>query len=197
VVAFADPTELEQYLGESFDITEEDRAGVMLDMASAMIRAYTGQQITAGTSTESFEDAWVRPIQLRNFPVNSITSVELDGVVESPSGYSFTSSGLVYRKPSYMTWGYYTTVEVTYEHGYDVVPDDVKAVCLSIAARMMSQATTTARTMGSGGQVTSEQVGSYRVTFADPGEASSRLGSGGMTDDERAILAPYTSFVAA
>ncbi len=64
---------------------------------------------------------------------------------------------------------------VVYTHGFAVIPNDVKGVCLALAARSLQ----------SPDGVNSETVGSYSVSYSRTGGAVSLL------DEERRLLDRY------
>lgn len=182
-MAFCQPAELEDYLGRTLDSTETRQAELALELATSIIQSYTGQQIEAGTSTETFTSG---PVTLRQFPVTAVTSVTVDGVLQNVDDYVLTSSGVLQWKwwmvPAPMYSG---TVVVVYDHGYVDVPADVRAVTLALASRGVGDT--------NAGRVLEEAIGTYRVRYA-----SDTLGSGiSLTDDDKALLAPYTNYAVA
>lgn len=185
-MAFADIFELSDYLGRTVATTEEARAALLLDSATAIIKAYTGQEIEAGTATETF--TWGQVVRLRQFPVTDVVMVDVDGSVKDPDTYTFDSSGMLrwvdWSTPiTNLSTGWIVTVE--YDYGYDPVPADVKAVCLSVAGRAF---------LRDPSGIEREQIGTYVVQYSTAGAGGRGLE---LTDGEKGILAPYTSFVAA
>lgn len=58
-------------------------------------------------------------------------------------------------------------VQVTYSHGFAVIPDDLRAACCLLASGVLSRS-------DDGRTVQSETVGAYSVTFARTSEADDR-----------------------
>jgi len=119
----------------------------LLTVASGMIRRYLGQDITQVTGDVEYVD----PVGgayafLAQLPVQSVLSVETsaDGStwdLVPPENYTVSRRlGIVYAKP-YTGERWPSEPEswrVTYWHGYATVPDELKGVCCSIAARFYS-----------------------------------------------------------
>jgi hypothetical protein len=145
---FATNAELAARLGLTLTEDEGDRADTLLALASGLIQAETGQTIAAVS-----DDELTRPgdysarLRLPERPVVSVTSITLDGVaIVKPDYYldgdelvranwpigsenNFGSSGLGWLGPLY-------TLVITYSHGYETIPELVKAVCLEMVARV-------------------------------------------------------------
>lgn len=99
-----------------------------LERAIQRVCAYTRQGITSGTSTVSLS----YPYTLPQRPVVSITSVtDADGVEITAEEYTLRGQMLVLDSPP-------GVITVTYTHGFTTVPDEIKEVVCSIAARMQA-----------------------------------------------------------
>lgn len=116
------------------------RAELMLDLVSGLVRAELGQALhpvvddvvrVHGTGTEL--------LTLPEVPVGEVASIVEDpdgAATELTSGVDFDWSpdGLLFRLSG--TWRRrYRWYEITYSHGYDEIPDGIKAVVLRVAAR--------------------------------------------------------------
>jgi hypothetical protein len=149
---------------EAFGLTVTSEA---LLRASTRVRSFTGQQISAGTSTVTLRGPVSR---LPQRPVVSVTSVvdSDDAVVE----YEMNGSQITACSTDLLT--------VVYDHGYadGEVPDEVLEIVCTVAARI--DGTSEALTQG----VTQEQSGSASQTF---GMDAFRAVSG-LTSEEKAIL---------
>lgn len=148
-----------------YGVTTTDAA---LRRASTRVRAFTGQQISAGTSTIVVRGPVVR---LPQRPVASVSSVlDEDGVAVSADDWSLNGQTLTLP-----TSGRFT---VEYDHGYGEVPDGVVEVVVTVAARLGS----TDSTVASG--VVQETSGSVNQSFGwDAWKAVS-----GLTTEEKAVL---------
>lgn len=181
--------QLEDYMAQVFDAPTELRALQALEHASAVIRTYTGQDFESATTTETLVYGVDSHLRLSQRPVTAVTSVTVDGLTWSPDLWDFTSDGWLYEPRGAIgrwigSWRG-ATVVVTYTHGYVTVPESVRFVCLTLAARAMENPTMLAR----------EGIGSADASYAQTGF---NLGAGGsLTDNERFILDAYRGVVIA
>lgn len=187
---FATEAELEAYTGTS---VATDRARLLLDMASGAIRAYTNQTISQATTTAVMPGNHSEKLVLPERPVTSVTSVTIGATsLAADTDYVWDGAHTLYRGsrvdgvlsvngPDYLIngWGDWggpgAQVTVVYTHGFAVIPNDVKGVCLALAARSLQ----------SPDGVNSETVGSYSVSYSRTGGAVSLL------DEERRLLDRY------
>lgn len=162
------------------------RAEALLADVSAAVRAYTGQEFTAGTST----DQLVRPrngiVRLPQRPVTAVGTVT--DLNANTLFYTWLQddrvevSGNVPDSFAFEPWrNGITRVFVTYDHGYEEIPGDIIAVVCQIAARALGRSPDEAG-------VTQESIAGYSYTIG------TAAGSGplGMLPDERAVLDRYT-----
>lgn len=161
--------------------------------ASAAVRAYTGQDITAGESTTRIRPTrrslgdltWVLLLPQR--PVTAVTHVkDIDGdevplwrwdgleEIHLPSRAAFPVVNGSWVDPAGRP------LDVTYTHGYDEVPDDIVAVICQVAGRRLGINPGDANTQ-------SEGIGDYRYS------RTSQAGAGvfGLLDDEKTMLNRY------
>lgn len=156
-------------LGRELDIDDEVRSYALLEDASAAVRSYTGQQFTLGTTTKSFKVRCGK-LRLSQRPVVGVSSVQVGGVA-----IPFTAMAQdVVVAPGV------AVVEVTYIHGYEVIPQEIKAIVCQIAARALG-------VHPEQGGVTQESVEGYSYTLGVIGAA----GAFGFLNDERAVLDRY------
>lgn len=170
---FASADDLGDYLGETLTGTRLTQAVVALELASARIQGWTRQRlervaadviVLAGTSY------W--ELELPERPVISVSSVKVDGTTQAATTWRLFGDRLI-RKSGGWTGPVDSLVEVTYTHGYDPIPDDIRAVTLALATRM------SANPLG----VSQEGIGSYTVSYGADGV--------GQVDD---VLAPLTRY---
>jgi hypothetical protein len=139
MTAFATVEDLAAYLRVDVAALDLDGTAALLDMASAVIRTYTGQLL------DYVEDDVVtipsshdrrRTLFLPQLPVLAV-AVTVGGVELDHDAYDFewTETGMITR-PRHLWWPRQPgQIVVTYTHGHETIPDDVKAVCVQIAAR--------------------------------------------------------------
>lgn len=149
---------------EAFGLTVTSEA---LLRASTRVRSFTGQQISAGSSTVTLRGPVSR---LPQRPVTSVTSV----VDSDDVGVEYDLNG------SQITACSTDLLTVEYDHGYGdgLIPDEIVELVCTVAARLGG--TSEALTQG----VTQEQSGSASQTF---GMDAFRAVSG-LTSEEKAVL---------
>lgn len=134
MTSFATPAELASALQVAS--VDTATAQLKLDIATAAIISYCGWGIKEETVTaQALNARGGRSLFLHTFRLTAVASVVADGVtLVSGTDYDWWSYGELERygchwprKPR--------SVVVTYTHGFNPVPDDVKGVCLSLAGR--------------------------------------------------------------
>lgn len=157
MAAFATHADLAARLGVTLSAGEQTRATTLLGLASDVIRRAARQNIDLATSTITVRGASGR-VLLPQRPVISVASVSADSTTQE-----FTIDG------DYLTgyWGG-QDIEIEYTHGFDPVPDAIKAVCLEVVTRVWVNP----------GNADQEAYGSERVSHG----ASTGLV---LTDEER------------
>jgi hypothetical protein len=119
-------------------------AGLQLAVASGRVRAEVGQDFTAVTDDtvvlDGVGDQW---LALPQRPVTAVTAVTVNDVAQDATSWTLSADRL-YRRCGWDrgdtdVYGYGPTlVSVTYDHGYAVIPDDVKGVTLMLASDLIS-----------------------------------------------------------
>ena len=109
-------------LGRPLSEAETARVDALIADASAEVRAYTGQLITAGTSTVTLPVTSGR-VNLPQRPVVDVLAINGEPV-DDPD-----LAGPVLRGV------YGCEVTVTYQHGYDEVPGDIVSVVAAMVLR--------------------------------------------------------------
>jgi hypothetical protein len=170
------------------DLTRAQRA--LVD-ASAAVRAYCGQEFSRSITTTRLR-LTNGVIRLPQRPVNDVTDVAgADGAVVS---FTWDGAQRVYLNTGvevapllpYTPVQMASLVDVTYDHGYDTVPDDIVAVVCNVAARAMGSPPEDAG-------VATESITNYSVTTGPVGAA----GPVGLFEQERMILDRYRRTVGA
>lgn len=136
------PPDLANRLGVGFTTDAETyRAEALLADASAKVRNYTRQTITRVLDDtvylEATDDQW---LYFPERPVVSVSSIVVGGAPLSPELYYFQSDAL-YRYDGWSgrfygstgVWNQPDTIQVTYTHGWDSVPDDIVMVVCKLA----------------------------------------------------------------
>lgn len=153
-----------------------------LSIASGMVRDYLQQDITQTVDDVVYCDPISGAyVELEQLPVASVSLLETttDGLTwtaADPATYTVSRRlGMIAAKPGCgVQWpSDPESWRVTYTHGYETVPDTIKAVCLGVAARGFSSPV----------GVDMERIGQRQVKYA--------LESAGFSGIELAALARY------
>lgn len=167
---FASAIDLGHRLGIDLTEAEENRANYLLTVATGLIRQKTKQTISLVTN-----DVFTRPgdyserIRLKERPVVSVSSVTLNGTA-FVDGTHFYRDGdelvrlnwnAVFQDSSFglpwSGWGFpWWPLVVTYTHGYAVIPDLVKAICVEAVRRVWTNP----------GGVIQESIAGVTTTYA-------------------------------
>lgn len=126
-----------------------ESAPLVLDTASAIVRAEARTRFTKGTTTVALRSR-DRVVVLPQRPVVSVQLVRATGRVLRPDEYQLWRDELTL--PAVVTG----PVVVTYTHGYDAVPADVRAIVMTLAGRVLTNPS----------DIRQESVGSVSVTYA-------------------------------
>lgn len=174
---FASTADLGAVLGEELVGARLTQAVLALELATTQIQVWTRQRIERvvdDTITLAGTSSW--ELELPERPVISATVTGVDGVEIDEGSYRLFE-GILVRPGGWAgsaiysaNWptntGYPSTVEVTYTHGYDPIPDDIRAVCIQLAARGLQAPT---------GGVRQESIGNYSVSYGDVNDANDPL----------------------
>jgi hypothetical protein len=144
----ASVADLEAIMERSFTTAEEATAVMQLRLASAAIRNYTRQTISlVSDDTVVLRGTSARAFVLPERPVVGVSMVRIGTVAVSTASYQLVRDELWWGASALNVgnlvegvggWGNAASpVEVTYTHGYGVIPDDIQGVCLDIALRSM------------------------------------------------------------
>jgi hypothetical protein len=184
--SLASVEDLDDWLGGTAPSAGESaRRAFAIRAASAIIRRWTHRTFTRVVDDQVRLRGNYGPIlQLPQRPVAEVTAVRIDGY--EVTDWTLLADGRLRLGENshrhlyavhdnwFGSWGGPDAkIEITYTHGYTVVPDDVTMVTVQAAARILANPS----------GVRSESVGTYSVShFAAAGE---------LTIGERALLAVY------
>jgi hypothetical protein len=165
--SLASVADLATLLGRTFTPEQELQAQALLDQASAVVRAYVRQDITQATTTDTFTMRRVNPVLYRctgavtlpQRPVTDIDSVTVNGTVTQDwwqDGNDLLLRSAAWDQPPAANRP--PQVTVTYTHGWDEVPGDIRAIVLQAANRVIVNPS----------GIRSETVGGESVTYLIP-----------------------------
>jgi hypothetical protein len=162
----------------------EAAADLALASASAIIRRWTRQAITRVVDdVVTLRVLDETELVLPQRPVESVSRVRVNSLTLQDwvlSGDRLLRTGGWRRLPGTATYPDPGLVEVTYTHGYAEIPDDVRAVCLDLAAMTV---------------VNPGYLREYDVSIDDYQRrkvfAAESLGSGALSDAHKEALSDY------
>lgn len=164
--------ELAAFMGKTFNSSESAQASAIIDVVEGAIESEIGASFTLVV------DDLVRVqadghgiIELKKKPVTAVTSVmDMDGVEID----SWEFDGLVTIFNLYPQ----QVVDITYSHGFDSVPKDIKGVALGVSSRVMYNPA----------GLRQETVGAISVTYPGIG---GEAGTINFSSYERGVLRKY------
>ncbi|MEW5658351.1 hypothetical protein ABGT92_23895 [Streptomyces cinereoruber] len=178
---FATVADLAAVTQSELDATAADLA---LASASAIIRSWTKQTITrVDGDVVTLRVLNERELVLTQRPVVAVSQVRVNSLVLQDwvlSGDRLLRTGGWRRLPGTTTYPDPGLVEVTYTHGYEQVPDDVRAVCLDLAAMTL--------TNPRGLRESERQIDDWRQREV---YAMETLGSGTLSEAHKEMLTHY------
>jgi hypothetical protein len=170
--------DLAAVLGEDCIAANDPRAAAALNAASALARMIARQTLSKVEGDVVELQTSGPELYLPERPVLDVAEIDLDDCwyadpILAPGSYCWSENGLV-RGP----FSFNGRVRVTYSHGYDPVPDDVRYAVADIAARRYSGGV-------SAGLLASESIGTYSYSFRPPD------GAYGLSSAESAVFKRY------
>lgn len=184
-MALASATDLQDYLQQTVDA---NTSALILDMATGVIQAYTRQQLEYVQNDTVDLTPMEGRLVLPERPVVDVTAV-----AGLSTGDWTLVRDTIYPGPVYIhdwelddiltsnvTWTplWKPTVQVTYSHGFQSIPNDLKALCLSVAARLYANPTS----------IESEMIGQTSTRYSQKGGLA-------LTDVEKQLANRYKSTV--
>lgn len=131
--------ELKSYLGVT-DTSQDDVLNIFLDSANDFVEAYVGRNIEADDYTEYKDWDGQRYILLENYPVNTITSFQVNQWTLDTPDYQDVDASEYKLSPK--LWKIFLTFykergfqnyKIEYNAGYTTIPGDLKLATLKLA----------------------------------------------------------------
>jgi hypothetical protein len=150
-----------------------------LTLATALVQSEAAQRFVPGESTVVLHAPSGTWLELPERPIVAVSTVRATVLGQPaltqpallPGVHYLIVGGMLYT--AYGGWSRYGTVSVTYTHGFAVIPDDLRTITLTIAARLVLNPQ----------NVRSETIGSYTYTLS--GDTS------GLSMYEKAVARRY------
>lgn len=172
-MALCTQTDVEQRLQIDFTNNADPVCAVLIAAVQGHIEREVGRAVEAAARVETLDWPPGSYLWLKWTPVNSITSVVVDGTtLTAVTDYIFDSvTGRLARVSSgYLTgWSVYkpASVVVTYNGGYATVPLDLRDLCANVAARAFQTGAAYAALPAGSDGISQEGIGDYSVTYFD------------------------------
>ena len=192
-MALCTQTQVEQRLQINFTDNSDVVCAELIAAAQGHIERVAGRNIEAASHTETF-DGPASTLWLLNTPVNSITSITVDGTALTSNDYTYTDYGRLARTVNSRERNWSTTkqqsIVVAYNGGYTTVPYDLQDICANMAARaFQAGASNAAVPAGSEGIKSIMLAGSDSITFRDT--AADLVNAVGLTAQELDMVSYY------
>lgn len=174
---FCTVLDIEHFLQQAVPADKVDAANRAITEATAAIKNYTHQVLEAAAGeTITLDCAGGARLFLPELPVTALTSVIEDGeLLVVDDDYKLGQHGILHRIGDYWERGI-QIIEITYDHGYAVIPDDIVSIATRAASRAY-QAGLRAEEMGGVPGITATTLGDYSVTFGGEGAGEGVLGA--------------------
>jgi hypothetical protein len=183
-VSWISVEDVETRLNREFDAGETAQVEQLLEGVAATIYAAIGRNLDRRTETVRIPGTWSENLELPGRPVISVGAVRLNTRLLDPSLYVYNQRELLRRSSDEdlfdtsfeeqgvnplggararlrpLHWGgEYSTVEVTFTHGYTSanIPPLIRYTAIDVAARAFTSPVA----------VKQESLGSYSVTYLD------------------------------
>lgn len=170
---FCTIADLEAFLQQSIPAAKIASANRAIDEATASIQNYCNQVLeTVAGDAIVLDCEGGRKIFLPQLPVTAVTSVYEDGdllAAGADEDYQLGQYGILHRVGRDWATGI-QIIQVTYDHGYSTIPQDIVDVCTRMAARAY-QAGLKAEALAGVAGVTAMSLGDYSVSFGAEGGA--------------------------
>jgi len=139
----------------------------LINAVSAWIETYCGRTFLkpANEITELYDGTGKKMIIVKNYPVDSLSKIEerTDAVtfveIAVTKYYTDKEAGIV--ETDFFTTIGNNNYQITYKGGYATVPVDLDMACAQMVANEFYQR----QTGGGGGEVSSESLGEYSVSY--------------------------------
>ena len=153
--AFCTPADIAAVLGREIDPSDAT-ALAACELATVLIQGATGQALSqVSEDTVEIDGTQTAVVLLPEIPVTAVASVSVDGDELDTDAYSWGARGQLRRIDGAAWPEGLRNIEVTYTHGYAVLPKAVTSIATQLAARIYETPTIPK----------SETIGGYSVNY--------------------------------
>jgi hypothetical protein len=143
------PEALTSFLQQDIDDSLVPAAELAVTTASGVVRRYCRQTLSMVVDDEvTLAGTWGVELTLPERPVLAVSAIGLNGLPLTLANYRWDRQGRLFwgtaalfndDPPLSTYWGGdRSTVTVTYDHGYEVIPDEIAGVTVQVAARIFA-----------------------------------------------------------
>jgi len=167
----ATPEDLASYLQRDVDTAT---ATLAVTGASALVRGYCKWSLTQDQVTMTVDGNGSDVLSLPTLQLNSITSITVDGEILDADSYRLAARGQVKRTDGGVWPIGFDNVTAAVDHGYAMIPDDVRLVTCSVAGRyFVNPENLRSKQVGSvmrvyGSLIINQDFASIEVALLDP-----------------------------
>lgn len=170
------------YLGSLSLLYTDAEIQAALDWACAAVETYCNRTFADATYTaETYDGNGCDVLYLKQYPINSVTSITLDDETVDAADYTVEDTGIYYEDG--WTAGR-RNIAVTYNAGYTTIPADLHMVCTRLSADVLQG-------VGQSATIESERIGDYQYKLNARATGQESLISAGYA----ALLAKYRRMV--
>lgn len=190
---FCEYTDIENILQITIGADLLTLANFAITESTAAIQNYTHQTLEKVENDTIIVDGNnSNKLYLPELPVISVSTVKLNGItLEYSTDYKLGQHGILYKLNG--TWDSgVQNIEITYSHGYDPIPTEIKSVCARAASRLVQMAIASGEFNGIP-IVASTSIGDYSVAYNNNANNSAMGVSGAriLLPSEMSILNRY------
>jgi hypothetical protein len=149
-----DITSVRLFLGSlSLNYTDAEIQAA-IDWACATVETYCNRTFTAADYTETYDGNGQDVLYLRQYPINSVTSITLDDDTLDSDDYTVETTGVYYEDGWTKSR---RNIVVVYNAGYSTIPADLHMICTRLSADLLCMT-------GQDANMQSEKIGDYSYT---------------------------------
>lgn len=135
--------DLRDFIGSDIPDDQEAKAQAALNTARSRVQSHTRQLIEpVASEVETLDAPSGCKLFLPELPVTAIASITVDGTLVPADQYTWDGeTGIVESLNGWWSRARsrFQAVEVTYSHGFTSIPEDIRDVVLTVAARVYQQ----------------------------------------------------------
>lgn len=147
------------------DPSRDTEVQAAIDYSIALVENYCERNFLEVAQSEEYYPV-PQVVYLKNWPIASVDSFELDGAVQADVEYKLDPiRGIIYFQSGWSTWDHDSLLKVNYTAGFQVIPTDLLQATLDVVMARFNRADDDPTR----GPVKFERIdGSVSVSYGDP-----------------------------